>query len=84
MALGHHPETSPDEKLSFKVTKMGWAGIHGKSNQKDFYREKGGMADKARIITFVEDWKKYLLISQTILINLKLKVNLQDDHRLNT
>ena len=60
MALGHHPETSPDEKLSFKVTKMGWAGIHGKSNQKDFYREKGGMADKARIIKFVEDWKKYL------------------------
>ena len=84
MALGHHPETSPDEKLSFKVTEMGWAGIHGKSNQKDFYQEKGGMADKARIITFAEDWKKYLLISQTILINLKLKVNLQDDHRLNT
>ena len=58
MALGHHPETSPNEKLSFKFTKMGWAGIHGKSNQKGFYREKGGMADKAKIIEFVEGWKK--------------------------
>ena len=82
MALGHHPETSPNEKLRFKFTKMGWAGIHGKSNPKDFYREKGGMADKAKIIEFAEGWKKYLLISQIILINLKLKMNSQDDHSL--
>ena len=61
MALGHHPETSPNEKLRFKFTKMGWAGIHGKSNPKDFYREKGGMADKAKIIEFAEGWKKIFI-----------------------